>query len=125
MDNITEISKVMLTESDPVFREKLKAQVDALTERWTLVMRQAKQQHSKLADAQDQTERLSERMELADKWMDDMNREHLALEYTVHSQDELQQLTAEFQVGGWSRYAKINSCYFSVEKLILHSFFFF
>ena len=100
-DNVNSISDIttdLLRASDKDFAEKLRGEVDSLTRRWADISQLARDQKQRLIEAQKRTQALWDSVKEQEIWMEKVKREHLAREYTVHSDQELNDLVARFKV---------------------------
>ena len=98
LDNINDIMASLFSNCDENYANELRPEVKKLNERWSRVRAMAAEQNSKLHGAMTDTQGFRRRMAELNHWMDTINRDHLAREYTVHTYEELTDLNEKFQV---------------------------
>jgi len=97
VDGIVSVAAVLRSHANPLFAERLQADVEAMSKRWTAVIDASRQHTARLTVAVDQTRAAFDQVAALEAWLDDVTRAHLTREYTVHSDLELQQFTNNFQ----------------------------
>ena len=104
-------SSVTLLEGpvDPDFKVKLEAEVKDLNDKWEKVKTLASAQHLTLEDALAKTREFVRDLEAVEAKVEQISRDHLAREYTVHSYDELVELDDRFKVGVLSPFLSVNN----------------
>lgn len=98
LDNVNEIIADLVEIADNDFTERLTKEVDELNSQWESVKVLSKEQSDRLTRGMEMTEKVHNQIKVLEKYMDSVNREHLAHEYTVHTKEELVQLNTKFKV---------------------------
>lgn len=98
VDGIVSVSAVLRSHANPLFAGRLQADVETMRTRWAAVIETARKHTERLTAAVDDTRATFDRVAALEAWLDDVTHAHLTREYTVHSDAELQQCTASFQV---------------------------
>jgi len=98
LDNIDEITELILLNAEKVITAKITTEVDDLKKRWAGIIQVSNDQHECLEVAMERTQKLLSQMDELSRWMKMQNEEHVEQEHAVHSQAELEQLDDAFKV---------------------------
>ncbi|KAK2181696.1 hypothetical protein NP493_384g04000 [Ridgeia piscesae] len=97
LDNIDEITELILLNAEKVITAKITTEVDDLKKRWAGIIQVSNDQHECLEVAMERTQKLLSQMDELSRWMKMQNEEHVEQEHAVHSQAELEQLDDAFK----------------------------
>jgi len=98
LDTINCTAEKLRPESDETFLLQFDSDLEQLNERWKHLVSLSQKHNAKLRENLDLTQKLLDDIELQEKWIDKIVKDHLAREYTVHSELELAELNRKFQV---------------------------
>lgn len=98
VDSLNKLSKELLGPSEEEFGKWLESRIGDLNRRWEEVKQLADQQRSRLLQGEANTKQFQQSAKQLQAWVDNVNKEHLAREYTIHSVSQLQQTLSKFEV---------------------------